>query len=436
MRSFEYDLLVIGGGPGGSTAAAFARQQGLRTLVVEKTQFPRFHIGESLLPAGNQVLRESGAWPKVVAAGFMPKYGAEFHLGDGTLSKKITFGAGIEPELKSTFQVERSRFDDLLLAHAASLGAEVRQHTIARKIIPLDDGTGRRVTLESAQGEQVIEVPWIIDTTGQDQTLRTDLKQAIEPPRFPKRIAIYNHFQGVVRSPGKDAGNIVVVRLEHGWFWLIPLDDTRTSVGLVTTIEHFQAANQSTEAFWDANIQQSVKLRELMTRAIPLLPIKVTRDYSYFRRNLADDRVVLAGDAAGFLDPVFSSGVMIATTTGKAAALLIAKAHATRRALRPRDAKRYTRAVKRRAEVFHRLIDAFYDADGFEVFMCQDVPWDIDRGITSIVAGQSHLSWPLWWRFQVFLLICRIQQKWPLVKRPETGAVDLTGAADSKQILQ
>lgn len=411
--------MVIGGGPGGSTAAAFARQKGLRTLVVEKTSFPRFHVGESLLPAGNQILRESGVWPAIERAGFMPKFGAEFHLADGTLAKKIAFQDGLIPGLESTFQVERARFDELLLQHAESLGAEVRQNTAARNIVPLETGSGYRVTLEDGSGRETVDVPFVIDTTGQDQGLRTDLRKAVDPPRFPKRIALYNHFEGVARNPGKDAGNIIIVRHDHGWFWLIPLDEHRTSVGLVTSLSHFQSAGQSIEAFWADTLDQSPKLRTLMAGTRATMRFRTTRDYSYFRRELASDRIIMAGDAAGFLDPVFSSGVMLATATGREAALLIARAHQANRALTPREARQYTRKVKRRADVFHQLIGAFYDPAAFEVFMCQQVPWDIAPGITSIVAGHSQLSWPLWWRFNAFLLVCRIQRKWPLVKRPQ-----------------
>ena len=129
MNDAQPEVLVIGGGPAGSCAAARLRQHGLRTLVVEKCAFPRFHIGESLLPAGNRVLAEIGALEKVSAAGFVPKYGAEFHRADGTQEKKIVFGNGLVPGLDRAFQVERARFDALLLDHARSLGAEVRMET-------------------------------------------------------------------------------------------------------------------------------------------------------------------------------------------------------------------------------------------------------------------------------------------------------------------
>src|SRR5687768_5774238 len=126
MKAGDFDVLVVGGGPAGSCAAARARQHGLRTLVVEKCAFPRFHIGESLLPAGNRVLREIGVWPKIEAAGFIPKFGAEFHTADGTATTKVIFRESLVRGLDSAFQVERAPFDAVLLDHARSLGAEVR----------------------------------------------------------------------------------------------------------------------------------------------------------------------------------------------------------------------------------------------------------------------------------------------------------------------
>ena len=140
MPDFDHDLLVIGGGPGGSTAAAVARSHGLDTLVVEKAEFPRFHIGESLLPAGNAVLRETGVWPKVEAAGFMPKYGAEFHTADGSAVKTVDFSTSLVPGLDRTYQVERARFDDLLLTHARERGAQVRMGTPVTRIDRIDGG--------------------------------------------------------------------------------------------------------------------------------------------------------------------------------------------------------------------------------------------------------------------------------------------------------
>jgi len=414
MTHFDYDLLVIGGGPAGSCAAAGARQHGLRTLVVEKCEFPRFHIGESLLPAGNRILRETGAWPKVEAAGFVPKYGAEFHRSEGGAAKKIVFNESLIPGLDSTFQVERARFDSVLLDHARELGAEVRMQTTVRAL-ETKDGV-HRATLSGPGGESAVTVPWVIDATGRETGLMSDQKRTLDPSPFPKRMAIYSHFNGVVRAPGREGGNILIVRLEGGWFWIIPIDRERTSVGLVTTVAAFRTAAEAPESYFERAVAGSPKLRELFGAATPTMGFHITSDYSYFRRDLAQERLVLAGDAGGFFDPIFSSGVYMATSSGKLAADLVARAHAAGRGLTPAERRGYTRAVKRHAAVFQKMIAAFYDDDAFDVFMSQQVPWDLSCGLTSIVAGYVDLNWSLWWRYKVFLTVCWLQRYWKIAK--------------------
>jgi len=418
MVQASYDLLIIGAGPAGSSAAALARKKNLRTLVVDKAAFPRFRIGESLLPMGNSIFQETGAWAKIEAGGFMPKYGAEFHTSDGYSWKKIDFSTSLVPGLDRTYQVERARFDALLLDHAKELGADVRLETTVRSL--QTQGDRHHVTLERTGAEEKITVPWVIDCTGRESSFSIPQKTQMDPSRFPKRMAIYSHFENVVRARGKEAGNILIIRLKDGWFWIIPLDAKRTSVGLVTTVETFRQAQDAPGAFFSRAIRNSAKLRDLLDRAVPMIPFQVTSDYSYFRKDLAAERLLLTGDAAGFFDPIFSSGVYMACLSAKNAVELVARAHSENRGLTAGERSRYTKTIKRHAGVFQKLIAAFYDDDAFEVFLCQKVPWDLSPGITSIVAGHAKLTWPLWWRFQIFLIVCRLQRYWKAVKPDPT----------------
>ena len=410
MQAYDFDVIIIGGGPGGSTAAAFARQHDLKVLVVEKEQFPRFHIGESLLPMGNSILRETGVWPKLEAAGFVRKYGAAFFLSNARAMTEIIFAEGLVPDLDCAFQVERAKFDTLLLDHARELGAEVRVRTLARTVET--KGRLHHVHLETVGGtSQTVTARWLVDASGRDNLFQTEQKRTLDPSPFPKRVAIFSHFRGVARAEGRAAGHTIAVRLENGWCWLIPLDEERTSVGLVTTVEAMRTSGLKPEDLFAQTVAHSVKLRELLSCAEPLMPFQVTSDYSYFRRTLAGERMFLIGDAAGFFDPIFSSGVYMSMWSARSAVDLIVRADLAGRGLTYAERRRYTLAVKRHAAVFQKLIAVYYNNASFSVFMCSPAPWNIRPALCSIVAGHARLTWPLWWRFHAFLFICWLQQR-------------------------
>jgi len=415
VESFDCDVLVIGGGPGGSTAAALARLAGLSVCVAEREAFPRFHIGESLLPMANAVFQASGAWPKIKAAGFLPKYGAEFKLADGSETKDVVFADGYVPGLESTFQVERSRFDSLLLDHARELGAEVRMETTVTAAVP--DATGVTATLTRRDGAVAgLRARWVIDAGGRENHFELPEKRRYDPPPFAKRAAVYSHFDGVERAAGPRGGNIIIVRIADGWFWLIPLSPTRTSVGLVTALGTLRAARDPAKVFADT-VASSPYLRAVLARAEPAEPFRVTADYSYVRNEFAGPRYLLTGDAAGFYDPIFSSGVYLSVFSAQRAVALIARAQRAGRTLTAGERRGYTRELKRHCAVFRSLIGIFYDNDSFAVFMTQKPPLDLSCGLISIVAGHARLIWPLWWRFRLFLLVCRLQRFVPLCKR-------------------
>ncbi len=413
---FDHDVLIIGGGPSGSTAAAYARKEGFNVCLVEREKFPRFHIGESLLPHGNEIMRETGVWPKIEAAGFIKKYGALFHLANGAATKEVIFSEGIVKGLDQTFQVGRGKFDHLLLEHARSLGTEIKQPATVRAVSPIEGGI--RVTIEHAdKSTEERTARWVLDAGGRENHFPCEAKKPLDPSPFPKRVAIYSHFENVYRPEGIAAGHTVIVRLADGWFWIIPIDEAHTSVGLVTTVESMRRGKGKPEEIFQRAVDSSVKLTELMRGARATMEFHVTSDYSYFRQNLATDRMIMIGDAGGFFDPIFSSGVYVGMNSARDAVRLISKAHRQNRALTPSEGTAYSKRIKKRAKVFKDLIASFYDNDAFSVFLCQRSPFDIDRGVNCIVAGDSRMLWPVWWRFQVFLAICRVQKRFAIVPR-------------------
>ncbi|MEO6875924.1 MAG: tryptophan 7-halogenase, partial [Opitutaceae bacterium] len=227
----------------------------------------------------------------------------------------------------------------------------------------------------------------------------------------------------VPRPSGRRAGHTVVVRLETGWFWIIPLDEEHTSVGLVTTVEEMRRAKVEPAVLFQQAVADSERLSALMAGAEPTMEFRVTSDYTYFRQELARERLLLLGDAAGFFDPIFSSGVYLSLWSAQQAVKAIIRADEAGRGLTERERRTYTQAIKRHAGIFGRLVAMFYDNRSFAVFMCEEVPMNLMPGMTSIVAGHATLSWPLWWRFKVFLLVCRLQRRFNLVPPLDYGAV-------------
>jgi flavin-dependent dehydrogenase len=412
--SAEVDVLIVGAGPTGSTAAALARKAGFSVLIAEKEAFPRFRIGESLLPRANQFLRESGAWPKVEEAGFIKKYGAYFFVAGADATKEVIFENGIIQGLEYTYQVDRARFDQILLDHALQLGASFRKQTTVQQVTERADGC--EAVLRSGAESEVVRCRWVIDASGRDNALQVGWKREMDPPRLEKRLAIYSHFTGVSRAPGRAAGHTVVIRLDNGWFWFIPIDAERTSVGLVLDVSSFkQSGTPPEDVFWRA-VNSAPQLQSRMRNAVATQRFHVTSDYSYFRKRLATGRMVLIGDAAGFFDPIFSSGVYVGLRSAKKAVEMIVQAEAAGRAISPREQQAYSRDIKTHARVFEKLIHAFYDNESFSVFMSPHPPLGIERGIASIVAGHADLTFGLWWRFRVFLFVCWLQRYLPMEK--------------------
>ncbi len=434
----DYDTVIIGGGPGGSTAGAFLARAGQKVLLLEKEVFPRFHIGESLLPFGNDVLKDLEVWDKLECSGFMPKYGAEFTTGNSRRFNRLWFAKGLTPGYGKTFQVERSRFDHILLQHAAERGCEVREgHRVTSVHLdndgatidyeglsshddstPKNGGSQKAPSISSGQAR----CRWVVDASGRDSFLGRHLNLPREKLDIPKRIAIYAHFKGVYRNPGEAEGHITVVRMRDGWCWFIPLDAEKTSVGLVQGLEGFKQSGLAPEQSFERAMTEQPELQFRIKSAERMGEIYTTSDYTYRHKSMAGARMLLVGDAAGFIDPIFSSGVMIALKSGQLAARHILAAHSGNRALTEQEQGQYTREVRRMIGVYMKMIRIFYNNPGFEVFIQPNPRFGILQGVNSVVAGNTSMSFSLWWRVKVFFLFCWLQKWFPVVPRIEFDA--------------
>lgn len=303
------DILIIGGGPAGSTAGALLAQQGFKVVLLEKAIHPRFHIGESLLPANIPLFEKLGVQDKIAAIG-MPKWGVEFNTPDGGLQTHLEFAEAWDKNLPYSYQVRRSDFDYVLIQNAREKGADVveacrvREVQFAEKNVQIkaqcDDGSARHYIAD-----------YVIDASGRDTFLANQFK-CKEKNRKHNSSAIYSHFSGVERYEGKRAGDISIFWFEHGWFWQIPLADGTTSIGAVCWPAYLASRKVSVEQFLMDTIALAPKLQQRMQNAVRVGKVEATGNYAYSSSKSHAKRCLLLGDAYAFLDPVFSSGVFLA----------------------------------------------------------------------------------------------------------------------------
>ena len=321
------DVVIVGGGPAGSTLAALLARSGLDVAVLERETFPRYHIGESLIPEVLDVLEESGALAAVDGAGFLRKEGGVFRWGSNPEPWSFHFDEARERyRFTYAYQVVRSAFDKILLDHAQACGAEVLQGISAREFseqpLPGTKWVGGRITGARVDGEPLeFDARLVVDCSGQTGWLASKLKLRKYDP-FLKNVAVFAYFRDAVRLQGRDAHAIFCEAMELGWFWNIPLHDGTNSVGLITKAELSPAASDRT-TFYESALQKSAYTRDMLSRATRVSELRSIADYSYRPSRLAGPGFMLVGDAGNFIDPIWSTGVMLATTSARLAARAI-----------------------------------------------------------------------------------------------------------------
>ncbi|MCC7127144.1 MAG: tryptophan 7-halogenase [Acidobacteria bacterium] len=416
-REGLFDVVVVGGGPAGSAAAAILARRGHRPLIVERDRFPRFHIGESQLPWLNGVLEEIGAAEKIAAAGFEQKWGASFTTSHGDWSRYADFSRAVEVPKAQTWQVPRDRFDQILLEHAADSGTEVWQG--ARAEDATFDADGVTVTITAADGETVrVRAAAIIDASGRNGFLAKRFGERRKDPIL-QNISIHRQYEGVPRADGRRAGDIrMVTRPDHGWFWFIPISPTTMSVGVVVPQTSYKAqAGATAGETLDRMIAETPAAAQLLTGATALTEARFDADYSYMHSTLAGDRWVLAGDAGSFLDPIFSTGVLLAMQGGIEAATVISDA--LRAGVAPtadRFAAYQARLVKR-YQHFRSFVTGFYDPAFRDLWFSPSAPFGLYEAVLSVLAGNWRPSLATRLRLRLFHFLVSVQRVFPLTPR-------------------
>jgi flavin-dependent dehydrogenase len=378
----KHDVIIIGGGPGGSTAGALLARAGLDVLILEREEFPRFHIGESLLPASMPIFKKSGFYEHLDKGTYLRKYGARFI--DYSNDDEIYFGfqEGLNPEIPMAFEVERAHFDKDILAHAVRSGAKLHQ---PETVTSVDVSSGGAV-VRTNKGEYACD--YVMDITGRDSFLGKKFTTR-DANKGLNNVAVFSHYKNVYRYPGIDEGDITIGLLPEGaWTWIIPFKDGITSVGVVSSSSQL-AGEKDYEAYLNRRLLGSERVRSYMKNAERCDEVRTIGNYSHTSSTFYGDRWVLAGDAALFLDPIFSSGVHMSVSSSTFAAEMIMKAIKEGHAPLTENGRgdEYEARVRLGGKRFRNLIMMFYEGSFVSQMKKTLVRENLRKGFTSAVAG-------------------------------------------------
>ncbi|MEO5626674.1 MAG: NAD(P)/FAD-dependent oxidoreductase [Dokdonella sp.] len=399
--TIECDVLVVGGGPGGSTAATLLQRQGRRVLQLEKDRHPRFHIGESLLPANLPIFDTLGVMDKVRALGVL-KMGADFPSEEGNY-QTFHFARSLGTTPPHAFQVKREEFDAMLFEHARETGVDAREGVKVGRVEI--DGVGR-VTAQAkdaAGNTLTVRAKYLVDASGRETLLGDALKIKRKNEKH-QSAAIFAHFEGVELRPDEDAGNISIYNFAHGWCWFIPLRDGVMSIGCVCWPEYLKQRRGRNEDFLLATLQRMPDAWRRMANAKMTSDVRVTGNYSYTCERMAGPGWVMVGDAYAFVDPVFSSGVYLAMHSGKQAAAMVgaildAPAHeATLQ-------RAFSARIRRGVRAFSWFIYRFNSPVMRHLFAHPGNQWQLEQGVISMLAGDVFDSPAVMQKLKLFKFV-------------------------------
>ena len=418
-ETLNVDVAIIGGGPAGSACAIYLVRAGLKVALFEREMFPRFRIGESLLPLNVPILKELGLEEEMERR-FIRKYAANFSDRWGARQSRYPFAGAINKEHPYAYEVERAEFDQMLLDTARREGVDVYMPWAVREVLfDGDQAVGLQAEAADKSARLTVNSRMLVDASGRSAFLgaRLGFKREID---FSSRTAFYAHFDGVYQDPGERAGDIQIVAFAHGWFWMIPFKTGTTSVGMVVTDEYLKQrgriaaeassaprthddsnlavtghADSANDAFLRHTIEATPYVAERMKGSTQKFAARSIANFSYRMERYAGPGYVMLGDAGAFLDPVFSSGVFLTMKSAQVASQAIGKCFATGD-FSARHLADYERRIRGAQKIFFRFIRGWYDPAFLDLFFYSSNFLGLKTAITSVLAADLFDPRHLW----------------------------------------
>ena len=365
----DADVVVIGGGPSGSTVSTLIAQGGYRVALFERERFPRFHIGESLIPETYWVLKRLGMLDKMKSSRFVQKYSVQFVGQSGKLSEPFYFMEHKPHDCSRTWQVLRSEFDQMLLENAREHGVEAYEGVrVLEVLFEGDRAVGVRVA-EPDGTQRDVRARVVVDASGQSAMLSNRFKIRVVDPVL-KKAALWTYFEGAYRDTGRDEGATMVLQTQgkKGWFWYIPLHNDIVSVGIVAGFDYLFKGRGDHETIYQEELDRCPAVKQRVSVGKQAAPFYATKDYSYRAKHAAGDGWVLVGDAFGFLDPLYSSGVLLALKSGSLAADAIVEG-LQKNDLSAAQLGKWEPEFSEGMDRMRRLVCEFYDGFSFGAFV-------------------------------------------------------------------
>ncbi len=402
-----FDVAIVGGGPAGSTAGTLLAQQGWNVAIFEKEKYPRFKIGESLLPGSLCTFERMGVKEKLDQADVIVKYGGKIVSACGTRSNRFLFSDVFRCKYPTAYQVERSMFDKLLLDHAAECGCRVAQGTQVTDVAFDADG----VTIQTF--DRLFRARYLLDCSGRNSLIGSRFNLRKNYPHL-RKFSLFAHFEGVDREQGIDGTLTKMIRCKDRWIWMIPITAKKTSVGIVLDAETFKRMKLRPETAYTRILHENPEVIGQMTRAQRVTEVYSTGEFSFRNKRFTGERWVLAGDAAGFIDPVWSSGVYIAVLSGEKAADMLDR---TLRQPRRRAAEfaRYERHLGRVMDLYLKFVTAWYTQEFAEVFFNPKKFFQIVPAVNSVLAGSEERLPEVRWRLWIFDFLVFLQKRFAMI---------------------